>query len=76
MNIGTALKILADIIKLLSGMGILDLNGNFRAPTANEDSLLAVRVEAILENYGITVPDQIEKILQILPLALSLAGVK
>jgi len=76
MNIGTALLILADVIKLLKGMMIIDDTGKFRAPTAAEDSIIASRVVAILENYGVDTPDQVEKILTILPVILSLAGIK
>ena len=76
MNIGTALKILADVIKLLTGMGIIKIDGTFKTPNAAEDGMIAARVVEILKNYGVDTPDQVDKILQILPLALSLAGVK
>lgn len=76
MNIGTALKLFADIIKLLSGMGIIQIDGNFRAPSAAEDTLIAARVEEILKNYGVDIPEKVDKVLEIIPIALSLAGVK
>lgn len=76
MKIGIALVIFADIIKMLKGANIIDEYGDFRTPTANEDAVLVTRVARILEDHGVDVPDQVDKILQILPLVLSLAGVK
>lgn len=76
MKAAVLLLIFADVIKLLKGMGIIDTNNDFRAPTVSEDTIIAQRVETILVQYGVDIPDQVEKVMAILPLALALAGVK
>ncbi len=74
MNIGTALKISADVIKLLAGMGLIDTEGNFHAPKdASGDQVLAQRVEEILRNYGVTIPEKVDVVITMIPLIFALA---
>jgi len=77
MKVGMAVCIAADIINLLKGMGIINVTSyDFRAPTAAEDPVIAQRVEAILKNYGIDVPEKVDTVIAMIPMVLNLAGVK
>ena len=76
MNIGTALKIVAEIIPILVREGIIDEVGNFHEPSAQHWAQLASEVEAVLKLYGVTVQEDVDKVIALLPMILSLAGVK
>lgn len=76
MKIGTLVKILADIIPILENDGLLDANDDFHEPTVQQWAALAGQIEAVLHNHGITVQENVDKVIQILPMVLSLSGVK
>ena len=76
MKAGTLLLIIHDVIDVMRELSLIDANGDIVAPDAARDALIAQRVETILKNYGVSIPDTVDKVIQIIPLVLALAGVK
>lgn len=76
MKVGTLLLVLHDVIEGLVGEGLLTAEGDFVGPTVNQDFQLATMVENALKHHGVTLPEDVDKVIQVLPLVLSLAGVK
>ncbi len=76
MNAGTLLKVIRDVIDDLEQDGILKDDGSFVWPTdVQADVKLANQVNASLLAHGVTEPVEVQKVLAVLPLVLSLAGV-
>lgn len=76
MKAGTLLKIMADIIPILEHDGIIDDVGDFHEPSVSQWAALAGQIEAVLHNHGVTVQENVDKVINGLPLILSLLGVK
>lgn len=73
MKAGTLLFILHDVVEMLAAKGYLTPEGDFVAPhTVEQDLQMVTDVEAIVKHRGITVQDQVDKIIQALPLIFSL----
>lgn len=71
MEIGTALKILRDVVNEMEVEGILKADGTFdqtKLDTIQEDVAFAAGVEKILEEHGLNIPAKVDKIIQIIPL--------
>lgn len=68
---GAALaNIICDVLILLRTDGIL-LPTSFddtKLDTLQEDAVFAASVEAILKKYGVHTPDQVDRLIQLLPL--------
>lgn len=72
MKVGTLLLILHDVVEKLVGMSLLDTNGNFTAPTLEQDLQIATMVEQCAKARGVVVQSEVDKILNVLPLVASL----
>ncbi len=76
MNAGTLLKVLRDVIDDLEQDGILRPDGSFLWPAdVQADVHVVDQVNASLLAHGVTEPAEIQKVLNALPLVLSLTGV-
>lgn len=73
MNVGILLKLVKEATGKLEAMGLLNADGSFTAPTPEQDAELAVFVEAQLSLYGVTIPDKVLKVTQLLPFILQMA---
>lgn len=76
MKVSTLLLILADVVPLLERDGLIDTNGDFVTPTAAQWTKLATDVNNVLTARGVKEPAQVAQILTLIPLVLSIAGVK
>lgn len=76
MKVGTLLLIFSDVIQLLKNIGVINSFDEFIATTAEQDMMIAARVELILKAHGVTVPEKVDQVIALVPLVLSLAGVK
>lgn len=72
MKAGVLLKIVRDIVTLLETEGILTATDDFNPPDLNEDLKLASAIESILKNRGITLPAEVDKVMNSLPLVFQL----
>lgn len=75
MKVGTLLLVLHDVIEDLVAVGVLDSNGNLYATALDslqEGLQLAVMVEKRLKQRGITVQENVDKVINALPLVLAL----
>ena len=77
MKAGTLLLIVGDVIALLGTLGLITADGSLLAPSsAAQDGQLAAGVEAILVKHGVGIPAQANQVVQLIPIILSIAGVK
>lgn len=76
MELGIVLFVIKDGTIYLESKGLLRPDGSFGTFTPQNDVELAGVIETSLKNHGVNVPSQVDKAMQILPLVLSLAGVK
>lgn len=76
MKVGTLLLILHDVIEKLVGMNILSTSGDFINPTVGQDVQIATMIEQAAKAHGVVIQSDVDKILNILPLVMSLVGVK
>ncbi len=77
VTIGVVLELAGKIGDILKQDGILDANGDAVTPVSVQAiAKVAADVEQLLVSHGVVVPGQADKIIQVLPLLLSLAGVK
>lgn len=76
MEAGVILFVLRDGTNYLESKNLLKTDGKFGTFTPQNDAELAVVIETSLKSHGVVVPNEVDKVLTILPLVLSLAGVK
>lgn len=76
MEAGAILFVIRDGTNYLETKGLLRSNGTFGVFTPQHDAELAGVIETSLKNHGVVVPNEVDKVMTILPLVLSLAGVK
>ncbi len=77
LSIGVILKLAGEIEAILASDGLLDSNGDFITPLSPVAvSKSAAAIEALLVSKGVVVQNNVDKIIQLIPLILSLAGVK
>ena len=76
MEIGVLLFVIADVEKYLSARGLLTVDGKILHPSIENDADLLACIENSLKEHGVTVDDTIDKVIKMIPLVLSLAGVK
>lgn len=75
MNAGTLLKIFRDVVVLLEVKGVISPDGSFdtsKLDTLQEDLDFVAAVEALLKSHGLDVPNRVDKIIQLIPLLISL----
>lgn len=68
---GAALaNIICDVFLLLRSSGILTATefDDTKLDTLQEDAAFAASVEAILKKWGVHTPDQIDRVIQLLPI--------
>ena len=74
---GSVMKLIGAIEKVLTADGILDSAGNFTTPVSPQNiAKAAAGIEQLLVADGVIVPGNVDKIIQLIPLILALAGVK
>lgn len=76
MKVGTLLLVIYDTVGYLVELGLIDELGNMKAPSVQQDLQIAAFVETSLKKHGVVIDDIVDKVLQILPLVLAIAGVK
>ena len=76
MKVGTLVRVIAEVLPILERNGLIDANDDFHDPTPEQWATVASEVEAVLKAHGVTVQENVDKVIQILPLVLSMAGVK
>jgi len=72
MEVGTVLKVVRDGVNKLEQMSLLNNDGTFNTPSAQQDSELALYVEQQLQKYGVAIPDKVVRVTEILPLILNM----
>lgn len=72
MKLGLALLILHDIVDDLVKNNILALTGDFIKPSLQQDLELVQLVKNHLEARGVNVDDNVERIIDILPITIKL----
>lgn len=79
MNAADDLVLLADVVGSLKAHGVLTLGAdghyNFVNPSTAEILSEAADIETLLKNHGLTVPPNVDRIIQILPNIIPLLGV-
>lgn len=70
MNAATLLRILRDVVDLIDKSGFMTATGfdDTKFASIQQDAVLATGIEAILKKYGVLVPGQVDRIIQLLPL--------
>lgn len=80
MNAADDLVLLSDVVSTLKAHGIivlgLDGHYNFVQPSTGQLTAEISDIEAILKQHGLSVPANVERIIQMLPLLLPMLGVK
>lgn len=74
MKAGTLLLVVADVIGYLKNSNLIQADGSFKAPTLSDDSELALAIEQILKNHGVSVEEHLDKVIKALPLIFSFFG--
>lgn len=72
MNVGILLKVIKEVTMKLEAMGILTADGTFTGLTVEQDSELAAFAVSELTGHGVTIPNEVTRIVQLLPLLLSI----
>ena len=75
MKVGTLLLVFHDVIENLVALDVLDKDGNLYSTALDslqEDFRLVSMIEMSLKNHGVTVQENIDKVINALPLVLSL----
>lgn len=72
MKVGTLLLILHDVIEDLVSLGLLNNEGDFIGPTLAQDFDIAKHVENRAKQRGIVIQDDVDKIINALPLVIAL----
>jgi hypothetical protein len=76
MNAGVLLFVISDVKNYLVAKNLLSTDGAFGALTVGQDIEIATVVKNSIESHGTDLPDEIDKVLAILPLVLQLVGIK
>lgn len=71
LNIGQVLVLQSQIIQALVANGVIDAQGNFVDDLQAEIKALT-DIETLLKSNGLVIPDKVDKIIQLLPLILTL----
>lgn len=73
MKAGTLLLVLHDVVEMLVAKGYLTADGDMSAPhTLEQDLEIVTAVENILKARGITVQENVDKVINALPLIFTL----
>lgn len=72
MKAGTLLFVLRDIVDYLEKSGNLLQDGSFGDFSLAEDVQLTTVIIQSLEKHGVTLPTEVDKVLSILPLVITL----
>lgn len=75
MKVGTLLLVFHDVIDDLLSLGVLDTSGNLYATALDslqEDLQLVALVEKRLKQRGVSVQENVDKVINALPLILAL----
>jgi len=72
MKVGTLLLILHDVIEDLVAQGLLNADGSFVSPTLAQDFDIAKHVENRAKQRGVVIQDEVDKIINALPLVIAL----
>ena len=72
MKVGTLLFILHDVIDDLFTLKLLLPNGDFVGPTLAQDVEIVKAVENRLKQHGVTIQSDVDKVINVLPLVISL----
>lgn len=75
MKVGTLLLVFHDLIEDLVSLGVLDSNGNLfgtALDSLQENLELVAVVEKRLKQHGVVIKDEIDKVINALPLILAL----
>jgi hypothetical protein len=76
MNVVQLLLVLRNAISKLESMGCVTTDYKLVFNHVNQWAELGVAVETSLKGHGVTVQEDVDRIIQALPLLLSLVGVK
>ena len=76
MNVGQLLFALRDAVNYMESKGLLRTDGVILLNNVSADVGLVSVIETSLKEHGINIPGEVDKVLAILPLILSIAGVK
>lgn len=75
MKVGTLLLVFHDLIEDIVSLGVLDSNGNLfgaALDSLQENLELVAVVEKRLKQHGVVIKDEIDKVINALPLILAL----
>lgn len=72
MKVGTLLLILHDVIEGLVSEGLLLKDGTFLGPNLGQDLQIVTMVENAAKAHGVVIQSEVDKIIQVLPLVMSL----
>jgi hypothetical protein len=70
------IRLQAEVVDAAVKAGIIDANDNIQTKSVADWEAFAVSVVAILKEYGVIIPDQVDKAVAALPLILGLLGIK
>ena len=74
MNVGHLLYVLRDAVNYLDAHGQILPNGSVDFANLQNDLGFVAAVETSLKGHGITIPEQVDKIIELLPLAVQLGA--
>lgn len=72
MSLAAILKILRDVINYLDAHGMILANGTVDFANLQNDLGLATALEQSLKANGVTVPEQVDAVMSMLPMILKL----
>jgi len=72
MNVGQLLFALRDAVNYLEAKGMLKVDGTVLLNDINNDVALASVIEGSLKAHGIDTPEVVDKVIQALPLFVSI----
>lgn len=72
MNVGQLLFALRDAVDYLEKQGLIREDGVILLNNVNKDIALAGVIEQSLKNHGLDVPEEVDKVINALPLIIGL----
>jgi hypothetical protein len=76
MEIGVLLFVIADVQKYLSAKNLLQVDGKILHPSIENDADLLAVIENSLREHGVAIDSKIDNVIRMIPLVLSLSGIK